>query len=144
VVVNWEVTWQLTRLRVVKWHIWEVLVGVLVKAALGWPIMGTPNGQDGGGGVAQGEDGGCGNRMFDVAEFELSIAKFENGCANIINYIFNCIPLDSVPVHSGDHSSVNSGIPPFHQNMLPLEWQYWQGPLPNFIPLELQGYDKDL
>ena len=38
-----------------------------------------------------------------------------------------CIPPDSVPVHSGEHSGLNSGMA-----KLSPEWQIWQGPLPNF------------
>jgi hypothetical protein len=65
---------------------------------------------------------------------ELSLnpaAQFGNGCANNIKYIlFTCliniysIPLDSIPVHSGDHSSLNSGMAIFRRNRLPLEWQF--------------------
>ena len=37
---------------------------------------------------------------------------------------FNFIPPDSVPVNSGDHSGLNSGIAQFRRNLLSLEWQF--------------------
>ena len=67
---------------------------------------------------------------------------------NIINYLFftylniknitlvTGFWLHSIPVHSGEHSGLGSGMPRFHWNMPPLEWKIWQVLLPFFIPVE--------
>src|SRR6266511_5930894 len=47
--------------------------------------------------------------------------------------------LHSVPVYSGEHSGLNSGMPVFHWNIHSLEWQYWLAPLPFLIPPDSTG-----
>ena len=81
----------------------------------------------------------------DVAEFEPQVPNLAMAVQLLINYLINIYfhSPDSVPVHSGDHSPLNSGMASFHRNMLPPEWQYWQGPLPNFIPQESSGIPRN-
>src|SRR6266446_5946171 len=56
--------------------------------------------------------------------------------------------LHSVPVHSREHSGVNSGMALFRWNKLSPEWQIWVGPLPKYNSSgfwqESVGQGKDL
>jgi len=84
-----------------------------------------------------------------VVRGKSDVAKFEPHLPNLaaavklllITYLINiyCIPPDSVPVHSGDHSGLNSGMASFHRNMLPPEWKNWQASLPIFTPPDSGG-----
>ena len=67
-------------------------------------------------GGGSGDDGGGGGQ-------ERRLCLFGNGCAtnkqctpNIVHRPNNRIPVHSVPVHSTEHSGLNSGMHKFRQN----------------------------
>ena len=112
-----------------------VLVGVLVEPTLGWPVVGT---------LGMGsKDSGGGKGKCDVAEFEPQLPNLATAVQLILITYLITIPPDSVPVHSGDHSGLNSGMAPFRRNMYPPEWQIWLDPLPNFIPPDSTGIRRN-
>ena len=46
-------------------------------------------------------------------------------------------------MHSGDHSGINSGMAQFQRNKGSPEFQFWQSPLPNFIPADSARFRQE-